>query len=83
MPHEDLESKTMLLRFAKVPIQGFIQAILISGRQHKKFNFLIKTYEYILALNMHSKQSGLLDFCHFKLFVCPSIVRRLKVGFTP
>ena len=63
MPHEDLESKTMLLRFAKVPIQGFIQAILISSRQHKKFNFLIKTYEYILALNVYSKQSGLLDFC--------------------
>ena len=66
-------------------IQGFIQASLMSGTWHWKFNLwieflnsvLIKFYVLsIFGLNWHSKLISLLGFFYFKLFIYNPDVKR-------
>ena len=71
-------------------IQGFIQAILMYGRRHKKLNLLIefsnsifikfcfKAYKNMLTSNVHSNKIILLGFLYFQLFICPPDVKKPK-----
>ena len=53
--------------------QGFIQAILMSIRQHKKLNLHKILFWRFLALKLRWKY-----FFYFKLFICPPDVKRPK-----
>ena len=53
--------------------QGFIQAILMSIRQHKKVNLHKILFWSFLALKLRWKY-----FFYFKLFICPPDVKRRK-----
>ena len=53
--------------------QGFIQAILMSIRQHKKLNLHKILFWSFLALKLRWKY-----FFYFKLFICPPDVKRPK-----
>ena len=73
--------------------QGFIQAILMSGRRHKKLNLLTEfstqsSKKFILKhidTELAYKINYLTKFLLFKLFICPPDVKRPKYfrSFTP
>ena len=75
-------------------VQGFIQAILMSSRQHKKTqssNWVFKLnlhkvlFRSILVLNLHSNKISLQSFFYFKLFIfAPNVKRPIFFrDFTP
>ena len=61
-----------------IRFQWFIQAILMSGRQHKKLNLHKILLQNTLALNFHSKKNSLIVFFYFKLFIFPQYIKRPK-----